>query len=153
MGGRHSCFAARRRPHPAPKWAPGTGIYRTTLGEAGVYDGDTFWVELPAAAIVPTATVQVKIRAKGIDAPELRGPGGGAERAAEKAAAERARDAAVELLGGEFTVGELKFDKYGGRLVGSVRLGDGRAFADAMIAAGHAVAYDGGTKVPYKDWR
>ena len=38
------------------------------------------------------------------------------------------------------------FDKYGGRILASVTLPDGRDFTAAMIAAGHARAYDGKRK-------
>ena len=80
---------------------------------------------------------QTTIRLLGIDAPE-RGEPGWAE----------ARDCLGRLLplGLLVTVHTTGPDKYGGRWLGDVILADGTSVAQAMLASGLAVPYDGGAR-------
>jgi endonuclease YncB( thermonuclease family) len=102
-----------------------------------VYDGDS--VELICAGQRRTA------RLVGIDTPEL----GGARCEAERVAAEAAKRALAALVGGASVIKVVPrgTDKYGRDLI-TLRL-NGRDAAEAMIAAGHGRAYDGGHRA---DW-
>lgn len=46
-------------------------------------------------------------------------------------------------VGDEVTLVSHGWDKYGGRIDGAVTLADGRDLTAVMIAAGHAIAWDG----------
>lgn len=96
-----------------------------------VYDGDS--VELVCGTRVTTA------RIVGLDAPELTDP----KCPEERAAAEAAKRALAALVAGATAVAVSLggTDKYGRDLIGLTL--DGRDAAEAMIAAGHARAYDG----------
>jgi endonuclease YncB( thermonuclease family) len=48
--------------------------------------------------------------------------------------------------GSKVTVLSHGFDKFGARFDGTITLSDGRDFGAAMIAAGQAVAYEGGAR-------
>lgn len=76
---------------------------------------------------------RLSCRVFGIDAPELSTDAGKA-----------ARDFARTLLPGGTvcTVVSHGWDKYGGRFDGAITLPDGTDFAQRMIDAGHAVAYE-----------
>jgi endonuclease YncB( thermonuclease family) len=98
-----------------------------------IVDGDTVearvrvWLGVDVTALV---------RIRGIDAPELRGrcPG-------EPQAAEAARDhLAAMLAGGRVWLSEIGHDKYGQRVNARLRLASGADVAEAMLAAGHALA-------------
>jgi endonuclease YncB( thermonuclease family) len=96
-----------------------------------VHDGDTVNVKLDVGFDL---TVYTRIRVDGINAPELSTPEGKA-----------ARDFARTLLAVGDTVHVLSYgwDKYGGRIDGSITLPDARDFAKAMLDAGHAKPYAG----------
>jgi len=103
-----------------------------------VIDGDTLELQIE---IWPRTTVRATVRLAGIDTPEARARAE-CERQAARAATEFARRWVAErkpisvLLTGR--------DKYG-RELGRVVSG-GEDLAQALIAAGHARAYDGGKR-------
>jgi endonuclease YncB( thermonuclease family) len=74
------------------------------------------------------------VRLLGCNAPELSTPAG-------KQAL--AYIASILKVGDVVTLVSHGWDKYGGRIDGQVILADGRDLTQAMIAAGHAVAWDG----------
>lgn len=107
-----------------------------------VVDGDTILV---SARPWPQQRVDVFVRLRGIDAPEMK------SRCADaRLAARTARDLLSSLvLGGEpLFLTEVSADKYFGRVVADVRLADGRNPAYDLIAAGLATPYYGGRKQP-----
>lgn len=116
-----------------------------------VYDGDT----LTAQVLLPEPLDAVSIRIRGIDTPEMpassyreTGRLGRAGCKAEAEAAIAARDLVDKLVraaGGAVRVGNLAWDKYGGRILADVQAGD-VFIAEALLQAGLAVRYDGGTK-------
>lgn len=104
----------------------------------GVHDADTFRVNIQDwPAIVGRG---ISVRVAGIDAPELRG------RCAEEIArAQAARQfAADRLAAGTVELKHIRRDKYF-RLLAEVWIG-GESLGDALIQAGLARPYDGGTK-------
>jgi len=105
------------------------GPYRGTVDL--VHDGDTVYVKLDVGFDL---MVYTRIRVDGINAPELSTPAG-----------KTARDFARTLLapGDPVQVVSYGWDKYGGRIDGSVQLPDGRDFAQVMLDTGHAKPYDG----------
>jgi endonuclease YncB( thermonuclease family) len=96
-----------------------------------VHDGDTVNIRLDVGFDL---TVYARVRVNGINAPEL-----------ATAAGKRARGHARKLLppGTEVQVISLGWDKYGGRIEGSITAEGVGDFATAMIAAGHAKPWAG----------
>ena len=106
-----------------------------------VVDGDTFEAD---ALVWPGHMVRVKVRIRGIDAPELR-----ARCASEKQAALAAQETLTGLLLGEgIQVRNVGADKYFGRVVADVETGDGSDVATRLLAMNVARPYDGGKRVP-----
>lgn len=107
------------------------------------YDGDTCTVEAQAW---PGFVWHGNVRVSGVDTPEI---GSGAGCAEEKVLGKAARDfvlALIDELGDEVLLVDVQDDKYGGRVVARVQLGDGTDLADRLIEAGHGLPYDGGTR-------
>jgi endonuclease YncB( thermonuclease family) len=104
-----------------------------------VVDGDTLGVRV---AIWLGQELSVLVRIRGIDAPELRGRCDG-----EKT---RARDAASALqrlvTEGAVVLTRIEGDKYFGRVVADVATPEGGDIGAALVAGGHARAYDGGAR-------
>jgi endonuclease YncB( thermonuclease family) len=105
-----------------------------------VVDGDTLLVE---ARPWPQQKMEVYVRIRGIDAPELkskcealRAAGQDARHALETMAAQSARIQLTRISG----------DKYFGRIVADVILSDGHSVADGLLLAGLVRSYDGGRK-------
>ena len=105
-----------------------------------VVDGDTLLVE---AQPWPQQTMEVYVRIRGIDAPELkskcealRAAGQDARQALEALAAQSSRVQLTRISG----------DKYFGRIVADVILLDGHSVADGLLLAGLVRTYDGGRK-------
>ena len=96
-----------------------------------VHDGDTVNVKLDVGFDL---TVYARIRIYGINAPEL-----------STKAGKDARTFARNLLavGDAVQVVSHGWDKYGGRVDGSIALSDGRDFAQLMLDSGHAKPYFG----------
>ena len=111
----------------AATFGPYTGLIDS------VHDGDTVYVKLDVGFDL---SVYTRIRVRGINAPEL-----------STAAGKAARDFAQTLLkpGDAVRVVSYGWDKFGGRIDASIeyRLAAPEDFAKAMIAAGHAVPWDG----------
>jgi micrococcal nuclease len=106
-----------------------------------VIDGDTILV---AARPWPQQTVEVYVRIRGIDAPELkskcnsvRQAGGDARQALE---ALTQASATIQLV-------NISGDKYFGRIVADVVLPDGRSAGSDLLLAGLVQPYDGGRKM------
>ncbi len=105
-----------------------------------VVDGDTLLVE---AQPWPQQKMEVYVRIRGIDAPELkskcetvRSAGQDARQALEIMAAQSSRIQLIRISG----------DKYFGRIVADVILSDGHSVADGLLLAGLVRTYDGGRK-------
>jgi endonuclease YncB( thermonuclease family) len=104
----------------------------------GNHDGDTATLEVRLGWGVVIGE-PFTFRVLGINCPEEHDPGGPA-----------ARDFTAAWFGGggpakwPFVVESVKFDKFGGRFDGHIwRVRDGANLADDLIAAGHAVPWDG----------
>jgi micrococcal nuclease len=104
-------------------------------------DGDTVQTE---AEIWPGLRVLIDIRIGGIDTPEKKGRAKCPEEAA------RAEDATAEmrrlLEGKAVTLHNIKYEKYGGRLLADIVTPEGVDARAHMIAQRLAVPYGGGTK-------
>ena len=109
-----------------------------------VYDGDTITVVArPMGSALGTAPSEFSVRLSRIDAPELR-----TNDPEEKVAARLARDFLARLvLDRCVTLSSCRKEKYGRVL--AVVVCRGVNMSDALVEAGHAVLYDGGTKAPF----
>ena len=106
------------------------------------YDGDTLTVE---AAPWPDWTWAGSVRVVGVDTPEIRG-----ECDQEERWAVTSRDYVRELLIDETVVlTDVENDLYGGRVLATVTLEDGRTLDALLIDGNYGRAYDGGTR---GDW-
>jgi endonuclease YncB( thermonuclease family) len=106
-----------------------------------VIDGDTFVAD---AHVWPGETVQVSVRIRGIDAPELH-----SRCPRERIAAAEARDALAALLDGQpVTISNIGGDKYYGRVLADVETGAG-AVAPVMLSRSLVRHYSGGRRRPY----
>jgi endonuclease YncB( thermonuclease family) len=100
-------------------------------------DGDTF---LARVHLSPGVEPITRVRLRGIDAPELK-----AQCPEELRMAEAATDALHALLGeGEVTLSNIGPDKYSERIDADVATRKTPNVSSAMLAAGHARAYNGG---------
>lgn len=97
-----------------------------------VTDADTIALDLDLGFGVHQLALSCRVF--GINAPELSTPAG-----------KDARAFALTLLAAGDRVSVLShgFDKYAGRFDGSITLADGRDFASVLVAAGHALPWDG----------
>lgn len=106
---------------------------------SSVYDGDTFKVYLACKYSIFCKAIPVRVR--GVDCPEMRG--GTPE---TKAAAKAAKAFTKQFLrGGKILLRNCGRDKYF-RLLCEVKV-NGADLGTALIEHGHAVPYDGGTKI------
>jgi micrococcal nuclease len=113
------------------------GPYEATVKR--VVDGDTIGVEV---AVWLGVEVDVLVRIRGIDAPEMRG---GCE--SEKARARQAAAALRRMLPKSIVVlSHIEGGKYYGRVVADAATPEGEDVAEALVAAGHARRYDGGAR-------
>jgi Micrococcal nuclease (thermonuclease) homologs len=105
-----------------------------------VIDGDTLFVE---ARPWPQQKVEVYVRIRGIDTPELR-----SSCTSERQAGEAARRALEALTASSSIVqlSRIAGDKYFGRVVADVTLADGMQPAEHLLLTGLAVSYNGGRK-------
>lgn len=111
-----------------------------------VVDGDTILVE---ARPWPQQKIEVFVRIRGIDAPEIHSrcsnirAGGAEARWALETMASSSPHVALTHISG---------DKYFGRIVADVTLSDGRNMGGDLLLAGLVQPYDGGRKsVPHCD--
>ncbi len=107
-----------------------------------VIDGDTIAVR---ARIWIGQDVVTRVRIAGVDAPELNG---GCPR--ERALASEARDFVADAIdAGVVTLRDIRYDKYGGRVLARVANSGGQDLATLLIAAGLGRAYDGGARASW----
>ena len=103
-----------------------------------VYDGDTFFVNIPNVHWLIGSNISVRIR--GIDTPEMRG-----STEETKELARKSRDALIKLFEGrKITLYNLNRDKYF-RILADVKADD-IDVKDYMIKNNYAKPYNGGTK-------
>ena len=111
-----------------------------------VIDGDTIAVR---ARIWIGQSVETRVRIVGVDTPELRG-----KCALEIELAAAAREFVVEALGDQpVTLHDVRYDKFGGRVLARVESSTGKDIARLLIAAGLGRPYDGGKRAPWCDVR
>jgi endonuclease YncB( thermonuclease family) len=134
---------------PTPAY-PGTSQTDTALRREGfagplaarlvrVIDGDTFEARVRIWFGEEVATL---VRIRGIDAPELK-----ARCPEEARRAVAARDLLDDFLGsGAIALRDVAADKYFGRVVASVSIGEGDDVAGLMLAAAMARPYQGRTR-------
>lgn len=104
-----------------------------------VIDGDTFEARVH---LWPGLTTTTRVRLRGIDAPELK-----ARCAAERAAAEAARDALQVILDqGDAGIASVTLDKYGGRVVADASTHATPDVSAALLKTGLVRAYGGGRR-------
>jgi micrococcal nuclease len=105
-----------------------------------VIDGDTLLVE---AMPWPQQTMEVYVRIRGIDAPEMHSKCDMVRRAALEA-----RQALEELtaLSPRIKLTKIAGDKYFGRILADVTLADGRNPAHDLLSTGRTTKYNGGRK-------
>jgi endonuclease YncB( thermonuclease family) len=109
-------------------------------------DGDTFGARVHLGS---GEDVSIRIRLRGIDAPELKG-----QCAREIKMAETATAALSKLLReGSLTIYNIGPDKYPGRVVADVATGQTPSVSAAMLGAGYARAYGGGHRGGWCDGR
>ena len=111
-----------------------------------VIDGDTIAVR---ARIWIGQSVDTRVRIVGVDTPELR-----SECALEIELAAAARELVVEALGDQpVTLRDVRYDKFGGRVLARVESYTGEDIARLLIAAGLGRPYDGGKRAAWCDMR
>ena len=139
----------------APAAAPADSVAGPVSAEVrAVIDGDTIAVR---ARIWIGQNVDTRVRLAGVDTPELRGAC-----AAERDLAIAARDFVVDAIGdgrvdgsanggagGGVTLWDVRYDKFGGRVLARVETAGGADLAALLIAAGLGRAYDGGAREPW----
>ncbi|MBB4104116.1 thermonuclease family protein [Allorhizobium borbori] len=105
-----------------------------------VIDGDTLLVR---ATPWPQHSIDVYVRLRGIDAPELK-----ARCEAERFAARTARRALGEKVpeASEVHLSRISGDKYFGRVLADVHLADGSNPAGDLLAEGYVQPYGGGKR-------
>lgn len=107
-----------------------------------VIDGDTLKLRVH---IWLNQTVIVDVRIAGIDAPELHG-----KCAHERQMAEAARAYLASIADGrDVLIGQVRNDKYGGRVVADVGDAQTGDFGQAMLGRNLARAYDGRKRQPW----
>ena len=107
----------------------------------GVYDGDTFYINMPG---LPPELSRLGVRVRGIDTPEIRGKCDAEKHNANGAKLFTTR--MIRLSGNRVILQGLKWDKYGGRIDADVYLMNGEKLADLMIMQGYARPYQGGRR-------
>jgi endonuclease YncB( thermonuclease family) len=105
-----------------------------------IIDGDTLLV---AATPWPQQTMEVYVRIRGIDAPEMH-----SSCPAIRKAGLDARSALEQMTSGiaDIKLTEISGDKYFGRILANVTFADGRNPAQDLLTEGLVRAYDGGRK-------
>ena len=104
-----------------------------------VNDGDTFEARVH---VWPGMQVTTKVRLRGIDAAEF-----SARCPEEYRLAVAARDALRKCLAeGGVTIGQIAFDKYGGRVVANAITRDPGDVSEALLKTGLVRTYNGGRR-------
>lgn len=136
--------------HPPPHWSDGRAQdadmvwkragapdVRHPVDVIRTIDGDTFEARVH---LWPGLDLTTRVRLRGIDAPELK-----AACPQELQMAEAATVALRDLLGqGDVAIYNIGPDKYQGRVVADVVTRKTENVSAALLAAGHARAYNGG---------
>jgi micrococcal nuclease len=128
-----------------PCGASASTVHETIAGPVSaeivrVIDGDTILVD---ASPWPQQTIEVYVRLRGIDAPELH-----SKCPAVREEAQRAQAALEGIMpaSGEVQLTRISGDKYFGRILADVTTPDGRNPAELLLSAGYAMSYNGGRK-------
>ena len=101
-----------------------------------VYDGDTIEV---LANVWPGTQINVRVRIRGIDAPEMR-----ARCASERQAAISARERLRQMIANKpVFLTNIRGGKYFGRVLANVRVNSGANMQEALLAAGLVRPYRG----------
>jgi endonuclease YncB( thermonuclease family) len=109
-----------------------------------VYDGDTVKV----VVMLGKEPFLISVRIKGIDAPEIKKSKG--KLFEEHLAALKVKQYVEEMLRGPIIkVRFLKWDKFGGRIIGDVFTNDNQNVADILLEEGWVKPYNGEAK---KEW-
>ncbi|RWX74558.1 thermonuclease family protein [Neorhizobium lilium] len=105
-----------------------------------VVDGDTILVQ---ARPWPQQTMEVYVRIRGIDAPEIH-----SRCSSIRAGGEEAQHALEDMITAspKVQLTRISGDKYFGRIVADVTLSDGRSIGNDLLLSGLARPYDGGRK-------
>lgn len=107
-----------------------------------VYDGDTVKYEFDCGGL----RLRWKLRVEGIDTPEIRSVS-----ELEKETALLIRDYLRNKLNEKnIKIRHVKWDKYGGRVVGELFMPNGKSLADHLLYNRLAKPYDGGKKIGWK---
>ncbi len=129
----------------APPIAPtnwsrdGNPSVRHSVDVLRVIDGDTFEARVH---LWPGLEMVTRVRLRGIDAPEIKGACAEEMRMAE-AASEALR---AQLAGGDVAIFNIGPDKYNGRVVADAATRRTPSVSNALLASGHARAYQGGKR-------
>lgn len=107
-----------------------------------VIDGDTLLVR---AKVWLGTEVTVSVRIRGIDAPEKRSACTEERRAADRAAI----GLAATIGDAPVTLTAVAGDKYAGRVLADVATASGTSVAGALLGAGLARTYAGGSRAPW----
>lgn len=107
-----------------------------------ILDGDTIKAR---AHMWLDQSIEVSVRIRGIDAPELREP----RCTHEKELAQTAKDEVISLIGGEtITLYNIGHDKYSGRIVAQVLTAANVDIGKYLIKRGYAKPWEGHGKKP-----
>lgn len=106
-----------------------------------VIDGDT--VQVDASADMPAELASLRVRLRGVDAPETRRPKCESERQAGKVATAFTKAALAKAS--SIIVRDPSWGKYGGRVIADLVL-DGEILSAMLVAAGHGRPYAGGKR-------
>lgn len=112
-----------------------------TAGEWRIIDGDTLQVPRDQVAKIISG-LDLHIRLRGVDTPELKGKCRAEIRAAQQAATFTA-DSLKRAK--KIEIGSIEWDKYGGRVDADLFL-DGKSLGKMLIDRGLARPYNGGTR-------
>lgn len=105
----------------------------------GVYDGDTFFINMPECP--PVLCKKIGVRINGIDSPEIRGK---CEEEKNLAVLAKTELESKIAAGSSFELKQVKREKYG-RILGNFFV-DGEDIAASMVGKGFARWYDGGSR-------
>lgn len=122
-----------------------------------MYDGDTIKIlylkdksTLDIENISEDNLLKISIRIGGIDTPEIRPSKESKLYELEKKAAKKVKEYVSKLLLNKIMYVKMeKWGKYGGRVIGNIRLEDDKLLSEHLIELGYAKEYKGRAK---EDW-
>jgi endonuclease YncB( thermonuclease family) len=120
--------------------APGKEVFTGPVQARvlAVIDGDTLSV---AARVWLGQEIAIRVRLAGVDAPEIKG-----DCAHERRLALEAKHFLEALAGIPVVLHDIRYGKYAGRVLARVETAAGDDLGAALLAAGHARAYQGGRR-------